>query len=359
MDTTLLQKRLARANQRVKILEKMIETSSRELFLAHEETRATNDFLHALHQILPCCLLLLDEQGIILNSNQTTQQVLGSYEGHLKNTDLRDVQLDPFDDLTCFEEEQQWRTRQGQILPMLVSIRRLKKPGKNGEAMVCIAQHLSLQKRFKHQKMHHQDLSALGHLTLHLFSKIQTHATLAPQDDPAWENIKHLSQSITYFMSAVEEGPRCDLHKTLCNLLFMTGKDDMFTLDFEQDLPPIELPRQLFQQTLLQMLHFASETSPRGVTLRTRHKGAHALLILETSQLKDAVCTLALYQEPLHKADQRLRSLQCSLSWSASKEQKIILSLSIPCTQASLGFDNQHHGDQDAPSQGYARFLST
>jgi two-component system NtrC family sensor kinase len=177
-------KKFERAEQKVAILERMIETKTREVFLANEHLRAVNQELSELHRMIPGALLLVDANGCICQVNQSAIELLGYPEDLILGWHVRRVcdkadwflqQVDQPDSKFISKYEDHWVTAKGTSIPMLVSLSILRNSDDGSlRSIVCIGVDLSERKNLEVELRHAQKLEAVGQLAAGVAHEINT-----------------------------------------------------------------------------------------------------------------------------------------------------------------------------------------
>lgn len=180
MSVEVLERRLARSKAKVAALERMIETKSRELFVAAEEARRAHAFLDSVYRAMPSALVVVDENGSITHSNDAADRLVGAES--LTGTRLADL----FHESDALTEEQHSAILAGST-PQ--SERSLRGPGdeevpvlfhpsvtadEESRSIICVFVDLRERRELEMQLRHAQKLESVGQLAAGVAHEINT-----------------------------------------------------------------------------------------------------------------------------------------------------------------------------------------
>jgi len=185
MPSHLVAKKLARAERRVTILEKMIEEKTREVFLANEGLREAVEYLRKLQQVMPGALVVVDrERRQVETINDSTRNLLGvTPEADLATRDVTALfpdyqafidELGPAEQEPSSPRETHWRGADGRIIPVLVSSRPLVGGPDRSPKIVFIGVDLRDRKRLEAELHQAQKLESIGQLAAGIAHEINT-----------------------------------------------------------------------------------------------------------------------------------------------------------------------------------------
>lgn len=184
MDADLLAKKLARAEKRVAILERMIEEKTRELYLANEDLHGAIGYLKQLQNVMPGALLVIDHQRQRIETiNETARTLLGiTTDAPLEDHDITHY----FPDFSDFVEAQtgskdspspreaSWTAADGREVPVLVSVRALPARAESPAKVVLVGVDLTERKRLDAELRQAQKLESIGQLSAGIAHEINT-----------------------------------------------------------------------------------------------------------------------------------------------------------------------------------------
>ena len=175
MDTSVLEKRLARAKAKTEVLEKLIEDKSRELYLAQQQAQSAYDYLDNVVGSMLSCLIVTDDCGIVKRTNRATEVMLGvTAEAPFIGTHLSDVcdeewaraatpeQIEQAGNLT--HEEVSLRRRDGTVITALCSTTILRDEDGSASGIVCTTLDLSERKLLEAQLVQSEKLASIGQM---------------------------------------------------------------------------------------------------------------------------------------------------------------------------------------------------
>jgi two-component system, NtrC family, sensor kinase len=181
VDPEVLARRLARAEERVAILESMLEDRTREVYLAAQRLQATTDSLAELFRTVPGAILVFGADGLLEAVNGETLRLVGRPEAELVGapyerlfsgippslSELRDVGASG----QVFRGERQMRRAGGDRIPVLLSVTLLDGAG---PSLVCVAIDLTERKKLEAELLHASKLESIGRLASGIAHEINT-----------------------------------------------------------------------------------------------------------------------------------------------------------------------------------------
>ncbi|HEY2732894.1 MAG TPA: ATP-binding protein [Polyangiales bacterium] len=202
---------LVLAEEKVALLEQMIEGKTRELSLANEKLRAANDYLTELYHVMPNALLMVTETGEIRQVNRAALELLNYTEAQLKGRNIAAVSVDAARALsqedTCAEStkrEEWWLAATGDKLPVLVSCSKLRDEVGRIRSIVFVGVDLRAHKRLEIELRHAQKLEAIGQLAAGIAHEINTPMQFIG------DNVVFLQEAFTDLISLVDEYERIE-----------------------------------------------------------------------------------------------------------------------------------------------------
>lgn len=147
MSDEVLQRRLARAQAKVRLLEGMIEDKTRELFVAHRDVQRNHDELREILASMPSAVVVIDGDGTIQRANQAAIELLGFDESDLVGAPLSCLGDDPLlqtprrliDEGSLLRGQVTYQRRDGEDVPVLFSSAVLRDGDGRPAGAVCIA----------------------------------------------------------------------------------------------------------------------------------------------------------------------------------------------------------------------------
>ncbi len=176
MDVTA--RRLARAEARVRILEKLVEDKTRELYQSNETLSGTIADLRSLLDAIPGALLIVEPDGALRSANGPALELLGLADTDVGHTNMQSI-VDSFEPFARVLEappgavvrtESTWTTQKHGALPVLVSFARLGVQA----SIVCVAVDLRERKQLEVELRHAQKLESIGQLASGIAHEINT-----------------------------------------------------------------------------------------------------------------------------------------------------------------------------------------
>jgi PAS domain S-box-containing protein len=188
MNEDVLRRRLQRVQERVEVLEQIIEDRSRAIFVANEKLRATAEFHDQVYNTMPSALVVFDHDGVVEAANDGTAKLLGYSKEELLGMPAWRIfaSTDPgqFERIRTlarhgadFRIEEMYRAKSGSAIPVLVSASVFggtpAAPEERGK-VVCVALDIREQKRLEQELRHVQKLESVGQLAAGIAHEINT-----------------------------------------------------------------------------------------------------------------------------------------------------------------------------------------
>ncbi|MDF3071132.1 MAG: sensor histidine kinase [Polyangiaceae bacterium] len=180
-DPAILARRLARSEERVRILESMLEDRAREVYLASQRLQATTESLTELFRAVPGAILVFGADGLLEAVNGETLRLVGHSEGELIGEPYERLfsgkkpSIDVLRELAAqgqvFRGEHQLRRAGGDRIPVLLSITLLDGAS---VSMVCVAIDLTERKKLEAELLHASKLESIGRLASGIAHEINT-----------------------------------------------------------------------------------------------------------------------------------------------------------------------------------------
>jgi two-component system, NtrC family, sensor kinase len=182
LDPAVLARRLARAEERVAILEAMLEDRSREVYLAAQRLQATTDSLTELFRAVPGAIFVfgadlrieaVNGESVRL-SRRTEAELIGEPYGRLfagsvpSLEELRSLA----ESEQIFRAERELRRADGERVPVLLSVTLLDGPA--SVSLVCVAIDLTQRKQLETELLHSSKLESIGRLASGIAHEINT-----------------------------------------------------------------------------------------------------------------------------------------------------------------------------------------
>ncbi len=244
MDVGQVERRLARANAKIKVLESMIEDKTRVLYLAQEELRGKTQFLQGVLESMYSAVIMVNGAGVVSGIAGATERMTGLTEAQLVGRAAKDV-IRP--DEGTYEEltSASGSTQQAQLgiepdwIPVLVtSSPNTCIDGSLGR--VLVASDLREQRRLEIELRHAQKLESVGQLAAGVAHEINT-------------PIQYVGDSVAFLAEVLTDGLR---------LIHEYGR----LRAFASDLPDaVDIIRSLEELEDEIDLEFMIEEAPRSI----------------------------------------------------------------------------------------------
>lgn len=181
--------KIERLKQQVAILEGMIETRTRDLFLVNRELQQAAAFLEGVYSAMPSALFVLDAEGTIQTVNLAARTLLGHSEDALKGLHFDGVLteggaalvsnlLASEPDTRIIRREAGLRAADGSVVTVLLSAQSTStQPGTaSGQtpSIVIVATDIRAQKEMELELRQAQKLEAVGRLAAGIAHEINT-----------------------------------------------------------------------------------------------------------------------------------------------------------------------------------------
>lgn len=176
----VLERRLARETERVRILEGIIEEKTRELFTEQQRLRSLNTNLNNVLETMLSALIVTDDQQRVERANQMAQRLLG-----WEMMDLLGLPLSQFLPLEAISSDEMAETgvlqketfataRDGLKIPVLASVSMIWNEQSNTASLVCVLVDLRQRKELETQLLQTQKLESVGQLAAGIAHEINT-----------------------------------------------------------------------------------------------------------------------------------------------------------------------------------------
>ncbi|MBB64866.1 MAG: hypothetical protein CMO81_07350 [Waddliaceae bacterium] len=183
MDDT---KRLARANKKIAVLEKMIEDKVREIYEAKDAIANHNNFLDSTLSAIPDILLSCDSEEKITLVNSQACSLLAYEKSELLGKDIKElisaktiknysIQISSIKkEGLCKSCEWVLKTKTGEKFPCIVSASSTVKDSKGNHGYIFIAQDSRERRQLETQLLQAQKLEAIGQLASGVAHEVNT-----------------------------------------------------------------------------------------------------------------------------------------------------------------------------------------
>ncbi len=168
--------------------QKEIEERSQKISVINEKLRKTTNFLEELYRTMPCALIVVDENGVIVAANQGADALLEYDKTELIGEplskvfvngtvpDLTEIEmLAAKGDVLCIEKE--CLAKNGKTIPVHFSagmISNTEGTGRTNYGVVCILLDIRDQKRLEIELRQAQKLESIGQLAAGIAHEINT-----------------------------------------------------------------------------------------------------------------------------------------------------------------------------------------
>lgn len=149
MNTELLQKKLKRADQKVEILEKMIEDKTRELYIVNEQLQLANLYLQNVIQSMVDALIVVNPDGKIKTVNPAAVRLLGYSKSELVGKPIESIFSEGSEAGSTIDEliksgfvdnvDKTYLTKDVKEIPVLFSSSVMRDDGNHVQGVVCVA----------------------------------------------------------------------------------------------------------------------------------------------------------------------------------------------------------------------------
>lgn len=251
----LLEQRLSRAQERITILEAMVEDKTRALFMEQDRLHRSNEQLRDVLEALSSLIIVTNDQLVVEIANAEVEVVLGLPRDQIVGKQLsaliKHAEL-PFlgDPLTLrehhgFQREILLERPNLETIPLLCTISVLSSEDGVFEGVVFLATDLTSRKELERQLLQSQKLESVGHLAAGIAHEINTPIqyvrdnTLFFRDE--FSNLKSLLEQYQEFVAAaVEQSGRAEELKQLSQTLDLPYLLDEIPRALEQTLEGVE-----------------------------------------------------------------------------------------------------------------------
>ena len=176
-EPSVVARRLARAEQRIAILEGMLEDRTREAFFAAAQLKAASESLTELFRAVPGAIIVIADDGLVEAVNEETLRMLGYAEGELigaKQAVIFGGSPIPHESTkgTVRRSERTLMTKSAHRIPVLLSAT-VMDTGQH-RALVCVAVDLTERKKLEAELLHAHKLESIGRLAAGVAHEINT-----------------------------------------------------------------------------------------------------------------------------------------------------------------------------------------
>ncbi len=198
-----LEKKLARAEARITILERMIEEKSREVYVAHIEVERKNRWLSHLLKTIPSGLWVFERGGMPELVNDTARNLLGLSEEEASQVGFRDTfpEVD-FERLLAVESTERVETAlrrpDGTTLPILLVTSVFNAGAGRAKKLVCLGVDRTAHKQLEDRLRLAQKLEAVGQLAAGVAHEVNTPMQFIG------DGVRFLKECLTDLGSALE-----------------------------------------------------------------------------------------------------------------------------------------------------------
>jgi len=173
-----VRRRLERAEQRVAILEAMLEERTRESYLASAQLRAASISLTELFRAVPGAIIVIGSDGLVEAVNDETLRLLECSEGEVIGSAQQKIFGEawaPAQDAKVekvLRAERDIHTKSGRRVPVLLSATVMD----TGQyhSVVCVAVDLTERKKLEAELLHAHKLESIGRLAAGIAHEINT-----------------------------------------------------------------------------------------------------------------------------------------------------------------------------------------
>jgi PAS domain S-box-containing protein len=180
MSEEALRRRLLRQQQRIDILESIVEDRSREVFLINERLKASAEFLEEVYRTMSGPLFVVDQDAGLSSVNEATVRLLDYASAQELVGRPVSAILPKWRELGAtvvgagvVHAETKLHTRAGKRIPVLLALSCLQRAGQ-GAGWVCVAIDLRERRQLEVQLRHAQKLEAVGQLASGIAHEINT-----------------------------------------------------------------------------------------------------------------------------------------------------------------------------------------
>ncbi|MBI2603908.1 MAG: PAS domain S-box protein [Deltaproteobacteria bacterium] len=175
------EKKHQRANQKIVVLEKLIEDSTRELYIAQENLISVNSYLNSIITSMIDMLIIVDGSGKIKMTNQATLNLLHYFDVTLNEKDIGFIIPQNWAEFNkallhsgSKVQEMQWVSKDREQIHVLVSGSVIRNDQGNVLSFVLLGRDMREYKKIQNQLMHSNKMTALGELFGYVAHELNT-----------------------------------------------------------------------------------------------------------------------------------------------------------------------------------------
>ena len=247
MEPALAEKRLVETQAKLKAMEKLLEDKSRELFSANQAIEKTNDYLQNVIDSMVSSLIVTDAQGLIQTANHATLELLGYAAEELLGQPLSKINIendasDRFDAVslasneTLTREEVKYKTKSGDVVPVLFSRSARQGAADQLEGIVCVALDLSNYKMLESQLLQSEKMASVGQLAAGVAHEINNPMGFIFSNlGTLGEYIQDITNLIETYKGLEDKIGQGELEKAKAQLVVLQAKKNEVDLDYLLD----------------------------------------------------------------------------------------------------------------------------
>jgi two-component system, NtrC family, sensor kinase len=247
MEPALAEKRLADTQAKLEAMEKLLDDKSRELFSANQAIKKTNDYLQNVIDSMVSSLIVTDAQGLIQTANHATLELLGYAAEELLGQPLSKINIendasDRFDTVslasndTLTREEVKYKTKSGDVVPVLFSSSAMQGADDQLEGIVCVALDLSNYKMLESQLLQSEKMASVGQLAAGVAHEINNPMGFIFSNlGTLGEYIQDITNLIETYKGLEDKIGQGELEKAKAQLVVLQAKKNEVDLDYLLD----------------------------------------------------------------------------------------------------------------------------
>ena len=184
VNTDVEERRLQRANQRIAILERMLEEKTRQLFLEKERLKDTYEYLDNILHTGMIGIIATNDKGAISFANDAAGEFFDKTGADLLGTSLQEqlpegifgslFDEDELDPLDGFQDEVILEREDGGNAVVMMSLSVIRNNAGDSLGLVCMLKDMSQRKQLERKVLNAQKLEAVGQLAAGVAHEINT-----------------------------------------------------------------------------------------------------------------------------------------------------------------------------------------